>query len=65
MIMKGGDLVRWEQPDFPEDNDTGVVIGFFGTDMISPLTEIFWFGEQAEYRYEPGHPHVEVISESR
>ena len=60
--MKVGDLVRWEQPDYPEDNDMGVVIGCFEGLGIS---EVFWFGEQDEYRYDWNHPHVEVISESR
>ena len=62
--MKVGDLVQWTG-DEPKDEDVGVVIGFFGTDLTNPLAEVYWFREQDIYRYEHDHPDVEVISESR
>jgi len=62
--MQVGDLVRWAGED-SEDDDVGVVIGFFGTDTTFPMAEVYWFCEQDEYRYEQNHPNVEVISESR
>jgi len=58
-----GDLVRWEQPDYPEDNDTGVVIGSYETNPVRMV--VWWFGDQHEADYEFGHPNVEVLSESR
>ncbi len=60
--MKVGDLVRWSDPNFPEDDDLGVVIDFIGG--ISSA-EVYWFGEQDEYRYDLDHPNLELISESR
>ena len=49
--MQVGDLVRWAGED-SEDDDVGVVIGFFGTDTTFPMAEVYWFCEQDEYRYE-------------